>query len=85
MTSGKARREVGTCLKWGNFLYSQFCHLKFFFLKATGPTRLRKYESPEKSYRLCTGEFSIETMLLHGRSGVRFLNKSGCQVTWARI
>ena len=52
------------------------------FLLATGTTALRKYESPEKSDRLPTGESSTETMLLRGRSGVRFPNESGGQVKW---
>jgi len=38
---------------------------------------LRKYESPEKCARLPTEESSTETMLLRGRSGVRFPNESG--------
>jgi len=51
------------------------------FLLATGSTVLRKYESPDKSDRLPTGESSTETTLLL-RSGVRFPNESEVQVTW---
>jgi len=51
------------------------------FLLATGTTVLPKYESLEKSGRLPTGLSTTETTLLRGRSGVRFPNKSGGQVT----